>query len=219
MILLNLDRIAGLKRPVAGTATGPKQDSVSRSHFRAKNAVPLLNPDRYQLLGERALQKFLSVAGSRVGYVGVLLEMKHARLFRLDSYSVDDWGATLRVSNVPLAGFKDFPRKTAEISGRWDGFCTDKGRFQVHYCWKFLFGAEQMQSLIVAGAEAATYGQVVTCDQVHQIFHWHSYVDRRKAKGLCHIPFEDLTKWLFKPPLCLPATTSESFGGETLTID
>jgi hypothetical protein len=162
--------------------------------------MPTPNEELYPWLSALSRKEFLKTADTRIGAVGALLELRDAALFRVDSYTIDDWGVRIGITRVPMPGFRSGPTEPIKISGSWDGFCTDPKRWQVRYCWKFMFGDVEIQSVIAAGAEAAARGTLLTCSQVHLIFNWYMALEERKQKNLDSTDLPSLMDLLFNSP-------------------
>ncbi len=102
--------------------------------------MPTPNEERDAWLIALRRKKFLEAAETRVGTVGALLEVRDAALFRVDSYSVDDWGVRIGITHVPMPGFGPGPTAPSVITCCWDALSTLPERWQARYCWKFMFG-------------------------------------------------------------------------------
>ncbi len=176
--------------------------------------MPTPNEELYPWLSTLKRKEFLATADSRIGAVGALLELRDAALFRVDSYTVDDWGAKIGITHVPMPGFRSGPTEPIKISGCWDGFFTDPKRWQARYGWKFLFGDVEIQSVIAAGAEAAARGTLLTCSQVHLIFNWYQALRGKETE-------KPRLHGYAKPhgsPLQFADATSSSFGWDQFTM-
>ena len=162
--------------------------------------MPTPNEERYPWLSALKQKKFVETADTRIGAVGALLELSDAALFRVDSYTTDDWGVRIGITNVPMLGFRTGPTEPIKITSCWDGFYTDPKRWQARYCWKFLFGDVEIQSVIAAGAEAAARGKLLTCDQVHLIFNWYRLLEERKQENLDNTDLPNVIDIVFDSP-------------------
>jgi hypothetical protein len=162
--------------------------------------MPTPNEELNAWLVALSRKKFLETADTRIGAVGALLELRDAALFRVDSYAIDDWGVRIGITHVPMPGFRSGPTEPIKIGGSWDGFGTDPKRWQARYCWKFLFGDVEIQSVIAAGAEAAARGTLLTCIQVHLIFNWYQALEERKKKNLDTTNMPSLMDFVFNSP-------------------
>ena len=142
---------------------------------------PMLPPN------ERLVAKVLDTQ-TRIGTVGVLVELQHPTLFRVNSCVPDEWGVRIGITEVPMPGFQPAQTETMEIGTIWDGFTNNAERWQTRYCWKFLFGDAQMQSVIAAGGVAADRGKLLSCNEVLFIFTWY----RERAFGVDRFGDKDL---------------------------
>ena len=158
-------------------ATTAELDLLCAGAYRPFTPTPSRKPDPWLSALQR--KEFLETAETRIGAVGALLELRDAALFRVESYTVDDWGVIIGITHVPMPGFISGPTEPIKIGSDWDGFYTDPNRWQARQCWKFLFGDVEIQSVIAAGAEAAGRDTLLTCIQVHIIFNWY----RASRKG------------------------------------
>jgi hypothetical protein len=163
-------------------------------------SMPTPNDKLSTWLTELSRKEFLETVDSRIGGVGALLELRDAALFRVTGYSIDDWGARIRIMHVPMAGFRSARTGPIEISSSWDGFSTTPERWQARYCWKFLFGEVEIETAIAAAAEAAARGLLLSCNQVHQIFNWYKTLEERKQKDQGCTDLPCLMELLFNPP-------------------
>jgi hypothetical protein len=145
-------------------------------------------------------KEFLKTWDARVGSVGALLELRHANLWRVDSYSVDEWGVKINVSYLPMPGFKPARNDRAELSSAWEMFHIDEGRWQARYCWKFLLGDHEIESVIAAGAQAASLGLLLTDSHVLAIFRWRSSLESREKENPGNTDFPAFLDSLFNPP-------------------
>lgn len=165
-----------------------------------ESKVPATAPVARSVAYTREHERFLEVADTRVKSTGVLLEDGHATLFRVESYRCDELGVWIRITHVLRPGFRTPRLDTCEIGAAWDYFVANQERWQARHCWKFLFGEDQINTVIAVGAEEAARGRLLSDSQVFAVFRWHALSDAKKNELFGTANLASLVESLLKMP-------------------